>query len=183
VLIIVDEIQVGCGRTGSFFSFESIELHPDIIVQSKSLSGMGLPMAILLFKPNLDIWEPAEHNGTFRGNNHAFVTSQVMLEKFWHKDSTFETDVSQKGNYIEAKLADIIEGTEFTLKGRGAMLGIDCIEKDTASAIQKHCFDNRLLIETCGNDQQILKVLCPLTIEYPVLDQGLEALGNAIAAN
>jgi diaminobutyrate-2-oxoglutarate transaminase len=91
-LLIVDDIQAGCGRTGSFFSFEGTGVTPDLITMSKSISGFGLPMALLLLKPELDIWKPGEHNGTFRGNAHAFVTARVALEKFWG-DRSFQEDV------------------------------------------------------------------------------------------
>ena len=86
-LLIVDDIQAGCGRTGPFFSFESAGVQPDIVVLSKSLSGFGLPMSIVLMKPAHDQWSPGEHNGTFRGNNLAFVTATVALRKFWHDDA------------------------------------------------------------------------------------------------
>src|SRR3546814_7776963 len=78
-LLIVDDIQAGCGRTGGFFSFEDIGITPDIVTLAKSLSGMGLPFALTLFRPELDVWSPGEHNGTFRGNNHAFVTATAAL--------------------------------------------------------------------------------------------------------
>lgn len=77
ILLIVDDIQAGNGRTGEFFSFEFAGIKPDIVTVSKSLSGYGLPMALVLFKPELDVWGPGEHNGTFRGNNMAFVTARA----------------------------------------------------------------------------------------------------------
>src|SRR3546814_15606807 len=83
-LLIVDDIQAGCGRTGGFFSFEDMGITPDIVTLAKSLSGMGLPFALTLFRPELDVWSPGEHNGTFRGNNHAFVTTTVALRHFWN---------------------------------------------------------------------------------------------------
>ena len=67
LLLIIDDIQAGCGRTGSFFSFEKMDIEPDMITLSKSLSGYGLPFAVVLIKPEHDIWKPGEHNGTFRG--------------------------------------------------------------------------------------------------------------------
>ena len=67
ILLIVDDIQMGCGRTGGFFSFEEAGIKPDMITLSKSISGYGMPLALTLLKPELDIWEPGEHNGTFRG--------------------------------------------------------------------------------------------------------------------
>src|SRR5690606_1925332 len=107
-LFILDDIQAGCGRTGTFFSFEHFGLDPDIITQAKSLSGMGLPFALTLIKPEHDIWKPAEHNGTFRGNNHAFVTARVALEKFW-SDDAFAKSVQKKGAHLEQRLGAIAE--------------------------------------------------------------------------
>jgi len=68
IMLIIDDIQVGCGRTGRFFSFEDAGIRPDIVCLSKSLSGYGLPMAIVIYRRDLDVWEPGEHNGTFRGH-------------------------------------------------------------------------------------------------------------------
>ena len=102
-LFIVDDIQAGCGRTGTFFSFEEMGLSPDIVTMAKSLSGMGLPFAVTLMKPEHDIWSPAEHNGTFRGNNHAFVTARVALEKFW-SDGRFQAEVQEKGRHLGRRL-------------------------------------------------------------------------------
>ncbi|MEZ5395739.1 MAG: aminotransferase class III-fold pyridoxal phosphate-dependent enzyme [Bryobacterales bacterium] len=79
ILLIVDDIQAGCGRTGTFFSFEKAGIRPDIITMSKSLSGYGLPFSVVLLKPELDQWKPGEHNGTFRGHNLAFVTAAAAI--------------------------------------------------------------------------------------------------------
>ena len=87
MLLIVDDIQVGCGRTGSFFSFDEMDIQPDIITLSKSLSGFGLPMSLVLIKPELDQWKPGAHSGTFRGNNLAFVTAAHALDKYWSDDA------------------------------------------------------------------------------------------------
>lgn len=83
ILLIVDDIQAGCGRSGHFFSFETAEINPDIVTLSKSLSGFGLPMSLVLFKPELDIWRSGQHNGTFRGHNLAFVTATKAIQHFW----------------------------------------------------------------------------------------------------
>jgi diaminobutyrate-2-oxoglutarate transaminase len=80
ILLIVDDIQAGCGRTGTFFSFEPACLKPDIVTLSKSISGYGLPFSLVLIQRELDVWKPGEHNGTFRGNNHAFVTAPDAVE-------------------------------------------------------------------------------------------------------
>jgi diaminobutyrate-2-oxoglutarate transaminase len=96
IVLIVDDIQAGCGRTGTFFSFEPAGIKPDIVTLSKSLSGMGLPLAVTLIRPDLDEWMPGEHNGTFRGNNHAFVTAAAAIEHFW-KDGRLRPGSSGQG--------------------------------------------------------------------------------------
>lgn len=96
IVLIVDDIQVGCGRTGRFFSFEEAGIVPDIVTLSKSLSGYGLPLALVLIKPELDQWAPGEHNGTFRGHCPAFVTATAALQ-FWQNDALTQA-VQKKGS-------------------------------------------------------------------------------------
>jgi len=178
-LLIVDDIQAGIGRTGSFFSVEDFGIEPDLIPLAKSLSGMGLPFAALLIRPELDIWKPAEHNGTFRGNNHAFVTARVALEKFW-ADDRFAADVRAKGQFLAGRLGEIaahVPGA--TVKGRGMMMGIDVGSGDLAGAICAECFANGLIIETSGAHDEVVKVLCPLTIPDAQFAEGLDILEAA----
>lgn len=103
ILLIVDDIQAGCGRTGTFFSFEPSGIKPDMVTLSKSIGGYGLPMAITLMKPELDQWEPGEHNGTFRGNNHAFVTAAEAIDTYWHNDE-FETHIKERAEQLNKSL-------------------------------------------------------------------------------
>lgn len=180
-LLIVDDIQAGCGRTGTFFSWEEFGISPDIVTMAKSLSGMGLPFAMTLLKPEHDIWGPAEHNGTFRGNNHAFVTARVALEKFW-ADKAFETEVKRKGDHLKSRLEAIAERHGLTLRGRGMMRGINTGNGETASAICKRCFDDGLIIETSGADDEIVKVLAPLTIDMDQFNAGLDIMEDAFEA-
>src|SRR3546814_20281250 len=95
-------MQAVGGGTGSFVSCEGMGIEPDSVARAKSLSGMGLPFAMVLLKPEHDVWGPAEHNGTFRGNNHAFVTARVALEKFW-QDGAFADDVRAKGENLRER--------------------------------------------------------------------------------
>ena len=179
-LLIVDDIQAGCGRTGSFFSFEQMGISPDVVTMAKSLSGMGLPFALVLLKPEHDVWGPAEHNGTFRGNNHAFVTARVALEKFW-RDDAFAEAVRAKGDHLAERLSRIAQKHGYTTKGRGMFRGIDVREGDAASAICAACFEQGLIIETSGAHDEVVKVLAPLTIEPEQLDTGLDILAKAFA--
>src|SRR5690606_37869388 len=104
ILLIVDDIQAGCGRTGSFFSLDSVGIFPGIITLSKSLFGFGLPFAVVLLKPEHDQWSPGEHNGTFRGNIHAFVTAKAAIDTYW-ADDTFAKEVQRKGALLSHRLS------------------------------------------------------------------------------
>ncbi|MGY6632256.1 MAG: diaminobutyrate--2-oxoglutarate transaminase [Alkalilacustris sp.] len=181
-LLIADDIQSGIGRTGPFFSFEGMDVMPDLIPLAKSLSGMGLPFAALLVRPDLDVWKPAEHNGTFRGNNHAFVTARVALEKFWSDDS-FRKQTEAKAALVGRRLAEIaalIPGAR--LKGRGMMQGIDVGSGATAEAVCGACFEHGLVIETSGAHDEVVKILAPLTIPEAQLAQGLDIIETAVRA-
>lgn len=172
MLLIVDDIQAGCGRTGTFFSFEPAGITPDIVTLSKSLSGFGLPFAVVLMKPHLDRWKPGEHNGTFRGNNHAFVTATAALREYW-SDDEFASEVRCKAQHLTTRLRNIAEEdgvTHFKLKGRGLMQGLQCRDGEQAAQITSKAFERGLVIETSGSDSQVIKFLCPLTIEQRDLD-------------
>jgi diaminobutyrate-2-oxoglutarate transaminase len=182
-LLIVDDVQAGCGRTGTFFSFEGTGVEPDMVVLSKSISGFGLPMALLLMRPEVDVWEPGEHNGTFRGNAHAFVTAQVALEKFWDGDA-FEREIALKSALVTeglTKVADLLPGAR--VKGRGLMQGVDVGSGDLAAEITGRCFEEGLIIETSGSHDEVVKVFAPLTTPEPVLERGLEILRDAVDAS
>ncbi|WFE73316.1 diaminobutyrate--2-oxoglutarate transaminase [Roseinatronobacter sp. S2] len=181
-LVIMDDIQAGIGRTGPFFSFEGMGIQPDLIPLAKSLSGMGLPFAGLLIRPDLDVWKPAEHNGTFRGNNHAFVTARVALEKFWSNDA-FQRQTEAKSAFLTERLRAIaahVPGA--TLKGRGMMQGVDVGSGDMAAAICAACFEQGLIIETSGAHDEVVKVLAPLTIPQDQFSAGLDILEAAVQA-
>ncbi len=181
MLLIVDDIQAGCGRSGTFFSFEEFDIQPDIITLSKSLGGYGLPMAIVLLKEKLDTWQPGEHNGTFRGNNHAFVTARQALETYW-ADGEFSNQVQHKASVLRKRLKSIQahHGQGVHHKGRGIMQGLEFANGDIASAITEEAFKQGLVIETSGSDGQVVKVLAPLTIEEGTLEQGLSILEDCI---
>lgn len=182
IVLIVDDIQVGCGRTGKFFSFEEAGIIPDIVTLSKSLSGYGLPLALVLIKPELDQWAPGEHNGTFRGHCPAFVTATAALS-FW-KDEQLERAVFTKQAIIEKRLAHIgtIEGAELTVRGRGMIQGIEFADPTLAGRISAACFERGLIVETAGIDDQVLKLLPSLTIEESELKLGLDIIEDSVRA-
>jgi diaminobutyrate-2-oxoglutarate transaminase len=182
ILLIVDDIQAGCGRSGQFFSFEEAGIKPDLITMSKSLSGYGLPFAITLIKPEYDLWKPGEHNGTFRGNNHAFVTATAALKNYW-ADSHFQEALQEKIQYLSKRLQGITSKYNRSViraKGRGFMQGLECKDGETAGNICRESFRKGLVIETSGADSQVVKCLCPLTITREELDKGLDILEQAV---
>jgi diaminobutyrate-2-oxoglutarate transaminase len=185
ILLIVDDIQVGCGRTGPFFSFATAGIVPDLITLSKSLSASGLPMSLLLMRPELDQWKPGEHNGTFRGNNLAFVSATRALELFW-QDDALTRQVKTSGALIRDRLTDLAEKhAEFdlTVRGRGMIWGVESPKVPGLSdAVMSAAFERGLIIETCGPDSRVIKLLPPLITERPVLEEGLSMLEESYQA-
>ncbi len=182
ILLIIDDIQAGCGRTGTYFSFEEAGIKPDIITLSKSLGGYGTPFAVVLIIPELDQWRPGEHNGTFRGNNFAFVTAKAAIDHYW-SDDKFSKEIKRKGEYVSSRLEAIVdkygEGN-FTTRGRGMFQGINCINGEIAGKITHSAFQKGLIIETSGADDQVVKFLCPLIISDDNLKKGIDIVEQAI---
>jgi diaminobutyrate-2-oxoglutarate transaminase len=180
-LLVIDDVQAGCGRTGGFFSFDGCGVVPDLVALSKSVSGFGLPMALLLIRPQWDVWRPGEHNGTFRGNAHAFVTARVALEKFWH-DGRFSGEVTDRAQLVGERLeriAKLVPGAR--VKGRGMMQGIDLGGSEVAADVWRLSAARRLVIETSGPNDEVIKVLAPLTTPEDQLLRGLDILEEAAA--
>ena len=182
ILLIVDDIQDGCGRTGPFFSFETLGIVPDIVTLSKSLSGFGIPMAMTMIRPDVDIWEPGEHTGTFRGNAHAMVTGRVMLEKFWSSTATTVETTAQLSARVTNQLGKLAERYSLRRKGCGLLQGVDMGTSTTARKVQTACLSQGLLLECCGPSGEIIKVMPPLTIPLEALNQGLSIVGDAVSA-
>ncbi|MFY0310041.1 diaminobutyrate--2-oxoglutarate transaminase [Leisingera sp. D0M16] len=183
ILLIVDDIQAGCGRTGTFFSFEPAGITPDIVTLSKSLSGYGLPLALVLIKRELDQWEPGEHNGTFRGNNHAFVTAAAALRHYWRTED-FSREIKQKAEYLETRLQRIVTrfpGHLERVKGRGLMQGISFADAGKAGEVRDRAFALSLICERCGPADEVVKCMPPLTITQDELSEGLDILERAAA--
>jgi diaminobutyrate-2-oxoglutarate transaminase len=183
ILLICDEIQVGCGRTGTFFSFERAGIIPDLVTVAKSISGSGLPMSLLLFKKELDQWKPGEHNGTFRGNQLAFVGATAALEYLEDKDLLAET--RRKGeivsNFIHERILPI--DAKLQHRGIGLIQGIEFAYTDIEDAsglVARECFKQNLIIERAGREDSVLKILPPLVITDEELYQGLTVIEAAI---
>jgi diaminobutyrate-2-oxoglutarate transaminase len=179
-LLIVDDIQAGCGRTGSFFSFEEAGIVPDIVCLSKSIGGIGLPMSLVLIKPQYDIWLPGEHNGTFRGHNLAFVAGTAALD-FW-RDDELAKSIRAKGALATDRLRTLVE-TRLDGKGevrsKGLIVGVAFDAPELAEKVSGAAFARGLIVETCGPRNEVLKLLPPLTIEMEALRKGLDIIEAA----
>ncbi|MGD8933672.1 MAG: diaminobutyrate--2-oxoglutarate transaminase [Gammaproteobacteria bacterium] len=185
IILIIDDIQVGCGRTGPFFSFEQSGIEPDIVCLSKSLSGLGLPLAVTLLRPELDVFTPGQHNGTFRGHNPAFVTAVATLEHYW-RDEQLTVDVQSKGSEVRSflnELADDHPDIRTRTRGLGLIQGIEFVDSpEIAEQVSRRAFEHGLIIETAGGNSQVLKILPPLTIPRESLHKGLEIIGDCVDA-
>lgn len=181
ILLIIDDIQAGCGRTGTFFSFEPAGIKPDIVCLSKSLGGFGLPMSITLFKKELDIWEPGEHNGTFRGNNLAFIAATEALS-YWETD-TFANEINQKAELLTQFIEKIVHDypeLRAEARGRGLMQGVACHVDGLSKRICDEAFQRGLLMETSGSNDEVFKFLPPLIIDEAGLEKGFSIIEESI---
>ena len=182
ILLICDDIQVGNGRTGWFFSFERAGIVPDMVTLSKSISGFGLPMSLLLVRPQYDIFGPAEHNGTWRGNQLAFVGATAAIEFYCvnHVDEM----VKHKENIIREFLENEIAPLDARLKTRGIGMiwGIDFsrISPLLAKEAMHKCVEHHLIIELAGSFDGVLKILPALTIDEALLFEGLQIVKDAV---
>ena len=185
IVLIADDIQVGCGRTGTFFSFEQSGIVPDIVILSKSLSGYGLPMSLVLMRRELDIWKPGSHSGTFRGNNLAFVGATVALETYW-SDSAFSERVLGLGEVVKERLERMAArhpDAGLVVRGRGMIWGmVSETHPDIARRISAEAFTRGLIIETSGAYGEVLKLLSPLTISDDELERGLAIIEQSLDA-
>lgn len=184
IVLVFDEIQVGCGRTGPFLAFESAGVVPDVVTLSKSLSGYGLPMSIVLLRPELDVWEPAEHTGTFRGNQLAFVAAAAALQLFHELDLPSRTAANAKllGDFLATEVASLDE--RIAVRGAGMIWGVEVGGAGgdaVAAATGRRCFEQGLIVERAGRSDTVLKLLPPLTTERDDLERGCEILRSSLA--
>ncbi|WP_288048906.1 aminotransferase class III-fold pyridoxal phosphate-dependent enzyme, partial [Nocardia sp.] len=140
----------------------------------------GLPMALVLFKPELDQWAPGEHNGTFRGNNPAFVTAHTALQHYW-SDDALQISTETKGARIAGALGEVAEHFPgISTRGRGFVQGIVFEDPSQAGKVCQVAFERGLLVETSGSSDEVVKLLPPLTVTDDEVDRGLQVLTGAI---
>ena len=177
ILLIVDDIQVGCGRSGCFFSFEPFTISPDLICLSKSVGGCGLPLSVVLFKPEFDLWYASEHESSFSGNNLALLSAQVVLEHW--KNDDFQNEILKKAKILNQELQALVDAYPnypSLVKGRGLIQGLEWRDEKIAPAIAKEAFDKGLIIVTTGPKNAVLKFLPTLTISHEDLFCGIEII-------
>ncbi|MGC5035210.1 MULTISPECIES: diaminobutyrate--2-oxoglutarate transaminase [unclassified Streptomyces] len=183
ILLIVDDIQAGCGRTGTFFSFEEAGIVPDLVCLSKSISGFGLPMALVLVRPEFDRLGPGEHSGTFRGNNLAFVTATACLDRW--AEPEFAERVLRNAAELQARLGELaarFADLGCTVLGRGLIRGLGFTDPALADRVSRAAFTRGLLVETSGARGQVLKIMPPIVAGADELAPGLAVLADAIAS-
>jgi diaminobutyrate-2-oxoglutarate transaminase len=181
ILLIVDDIQVGCARTGTFFSFERANIKPDMVVMSKSIGGYGLPLSLVMVKPELDIFTPGEHNGTFRGFQLSMITAKAGLE--FMLNNKIEAEVKRKeqivNNYLNNEIKPLLK-ENMSFRGIGLIWGIDFMDGKLARAVLDKCFEKGLIIELAGRNDRVLKIMPALTIEDELLLEGLNIIKESI---
>ena len=183
ILLICDDIQVGCGRTGPFFSFTKAGIMPDIVALSKSISGYGLPMSLLLIRRDLDIWSPGEHTGTFRGNQLAFVGATAALE--YRESINLAAAVQSKEAFLVNLLHELLitKIDNIEIRGLGLVWGIDFSRRggsNTTEKIMNCCTERGLILERCGRSKSVIKILPSLTIPEALLEKGCRILAQSV---
>jgi diaminobutyrate-2-oxoglutarate transaminase len=186
--LIVDEVQTGGGRTGTWFAFEQHGIEPDAIVASKAIGGMGMPVAIVLHDERYDAFAPGAHTGTFRGNQLAFAAG-VEWARIMRRDGVLE-HVRDLGAYALGALEEFARDHEIVgeARGRGLMLGMELVDATTgepntlaAVALQRYAIERGLIVELGGRGDCVVRLLPPLNVSRETLDQALEILGAALA--
>ncbi|WP_103938584.1 aspartate aminotransferase family protein [Thermomonospora echinospora] len=186
--LIVDEVQTGCGRTGTWFAFEQYGIEPDVIVASKALSGIGLPVAVILYDAALDTWAPGAHIGTFRGNQLAFAAG-VEAIRIVRRDDLLG-NVVRRGEQIADRLAGPAAAPWVRqVRGRGLMWGIELADPEdgrpatkVASEVQISALRHGLIVERGGRQDAVVRILPPLNVTAEVVDTACAILVEAVSA-
>ena len=181
--MIVDEIQCGIGRSGTFFAFEEAHIVPDVILASKAIGG-SQPMAVVIYNKKLDLWTAGAHAGTFRGNQLAMKAGLVVMNRVSKPE--FLAEVKEKGEYLKNKLLELKAKHPIIgdIRGRGLMLGCEFVDPtgkpdaigsfpasgEIAAAVQKKCFENKLIMEKGGRFGSVMRCLCALTVTKEEID-------------
>lgn len=184
--LIVDEVQTGCGRTGTWFSFEQYGIEPDVIVASKALSGMGLPIALIMYDKAMDVWEPGAHIGTFRGNQLAFATG-VEAVKIFQRDDILG-NVRRRSEQCFGLLEPLQQHPWVReIRGKGLLVGVELIDPrtempagDLAAEVQSEALNRGLILELGGRDSSVVRLLPPLNVTAEVMETACHILVDCI---
>ncbi len=191
--LIIDEIQSGVGRSGKFFAYEYADIVPDVVLVSKAIGG-SLPLAVVMYNEELDVWKPGHHAGTFRGNQMAMAAGtevMVVLE-----EEGLMQQASEKGKRIQEHFLDLQKRTSIIgdVRGKGLMKGVELIDPTAeadqlgsrigsnaiSSEVQKICFENKLIIEKGGRHGAVMRFIPALTITNSEIDQMMDIFEKAI---
>lgn len=181
ILLICDEVQIGCSRSGTFFSFERADIVPDIVCMSKSIGGYGIPFAVTLLKKELDVFKPGEHNGTFRGCQLSMVAGLAALEMTVEQDIPAQVRRKEKivKEYLDKEIKPLLKG-KMEIRGIGLSWGIEFNDGKLARAVLDKCFEKKLIIELAGSYDSVLKIMPSLVIEDELLLKGLNIVKESI---
>lgn len=175
ILLIIDEVQTGIGRTGTRFAFEQTVLKPDLVTLAKGLGG-GFPLAGVLGTSEIyDTFSPGSHGTTYGGNPLGVAVSQTVLDIVFQ--DTFLNEVKEKGEYLVQKLNETLPADKFTVRGKGLLIGIDCGSIEVAPTISK--FEDAGLL-LCGAGPNVVRLLPPLNVSYEEIDQAIEILEDVL---
>ncbi|WP_326770469.1 diaminobutyrate--2-oxoglutarate transaminase family protein (plasmid) [Streptomyces sp. NBC_01591] len=186
--LIVDEVQSGCGRTGTWFAFEQYGIEPDVVVASKALSGVGLPAAVILYDKRLDVWLPGAHSGTFRGNQAAFAAGVATIEAV-RRDGVL-ANVRERSAQLTRRLTELRALTPRVsdIRGLGLMTGVELADPATgepaselALHVQREALLRGLIIELGGRDDGVLRLLPPLNCTAAEVDTAVDILHAALS--
>ena len=188
--LIVDEVQTGCGRTGTWFAFEQYGIEPDVIIASKGLSGLGLPVSVILYRSRLDRWGPGSHIGTFRGNNLAFASGNAYLDVL-RRENLLE-NVQVQGRHLLTALANLQRSTPLIsdVRGIGLILGMEMAgwpaasvtAQQVAARVQRAALQRGLILEVGGREDRVIRLLPPLNVTRRTVDDALAIIGSAVRA-
>lgn len=190
VLLIIDEVQAGLGRTGRLFACEHFGVTPDIMTVSKALGGgIGLPLSGIIYRKDLDVWNPGAHIGTFRGFLPAMAGGLAYLDFIEHNNVL--QHVEDLGNYMLRWLKELEEKSNIVgeARGRGLMLGVEIVHDkeskkpapDLAKKLRTECVRRGIIIEIGGHYHNVARFLPPLVLTKELAERGLSIFEEALA--
>jgi len=188
ILLIVDEIQTGFGRTGKMFACEYDGVTPDIMTIAKAVGGIGLPLSGCVIKKELDAWEPGGHLGTFRGNVLACVAGLAAIN-FTVERGLVERS-AREGAHMLRRLKDLQQETKTIgdVRGKGMMVAAEFVEDkqtkkpaiEVVKKVQARCLERGVLVWKAGHWPNVIRFLPPLVITHEHIDKGLDIFSEAV---